>query len=53
MLPEQFEYDFNLMIKNVMTYFPLTTIQSQKAIELKTIFDEKWKDALRRMSELS
>jgi hypothetical protein len=41
------------MINNVLTYFPSTAIQSQKAIELKAIFDEQWKGALRRMSELS
>jgi hypothetical protein len=42
-LPEQFENDFNLMIKNVTTYFPPDSLQHQKAVEIKSRFDMKWK----------
>jgi hypothetical protein len=33
------------MIKNVTTYFPAETPQHQKAVEIKAMFDVRWKVA--------
>ena len=40
--PSEFEFDFSVMFENIFVYYPKSSVQYNKAVELKDLFRSTW-----------
>ena len=47
--PDEFAFDFRIMLDNIHTYYPKNSVVATKAIEIRIQFDELWRKAKIKM----